>query len=172
MARNTLRFAQPTALPGEVGDVPGMELASLLQTLTLHTAITDGLVIISIDEPLNAVIHNLRSGGDGGPREGESMRGTRALAGDPDHQLFLHINPTIFDRFVREATAGNPQANFAALGIGDLRGISAWANLGEEASESWFAMTVAPEPVGFGRILRLSQPGEVPALDWVPSEVR
>jgi hypothetical protein len=171
VARNTLRFAQPTALPGEVGEEPGMEFASLMRTLTLHTAVADGLVIISIDEPLEAVIHNLRGGGDGGLREGDSMRGTRALASDPDHQLFLHVNPTMFDRFVREAGANNPHANLAALGIGDIGGLSLWANLGEEASETWFAMTVAPEPVGIGRMIRLSQPGEVPALDWVPAEV-
>ncbi|MBN1478020.1 hypothetical protein JXA47_14790 [Candidatus Sumerlaeota bacterium] len=171
VARNTLHFARPTALPGEVGDEPGMELASAMQSVTLHTAVADGLVIISIDEPLDAVIHNLRGGGDGGLREGDSMRGTRTLAEDPDHQLFLHINPTVFDRFVREAGAENPHANLAALGIGDIRGMSLWANLGEEASDGWFAMTVAPEPLGFGRILRLSQPGEVPAVDWVPTEV-
>lgn len=168
VARNVLTFQRPSALPGEPGQEPGLDLATSEESVTLHTAVVDGLVIATIDEPLGPVIANLRSG-SGGFARGTAVTSTSAMAGSTAHQFVLHVNPApVHSTLTQLATAGSP-FNPAALGISDIQGLSMWLDFGPETADSWFALSLSPNPVGLGRLLRHGTASDFPALDWVPA---
>lgn len=171
VARNTLRFAVPTPLPGEVNPTPETVMAPQEQTVTLHTAVTDGLVIVTIDEPLDALIGNLRGAGTGGLSQSPSLQSTSQMAGSPQHDLLVHLNPAPLQETLNALVTPSSNFNPAALGLSDFRGLTGWVRLGPEARDSWFALSVVPNPVGLGRLLRHGGAGESPALAWVPGDV-
>ncbi len=164
VARSHLRLARPAALPGDTtGDF--IPLQSEVAA-TLHTVVTDGLLIFSIDETPAPLLANLRGTGDGGFARGASFQRTAAMAGNPAHQFLLHFNPVPLTAAMIQTAPATPQFNFAALGLGDFQGMTAWMNFGAEATDMWFALGVRPQPMGLGRLLRHCGASDFTMLEW------
>jgi hypothetical protein len=171
ISRNALRWAEPASLPGAPTQAQALPEVSTERTVTLHTAVFDGLVFLTIDEPLEGVINNLRGGGGESLAQSASLRSTSALSGNPDYQLLLHINPAPFAAALAQGVPPSQNFNITALGLGDFQGLSDFTQFGPEATQSWLALSVGPNPVGLGRLLSHGGTGEFPALAWVPGNV-
>jgi hypothetical protein len=176
--RNALRIGADSDIPGMetqtdpfTGTKQGSSGAMSERAFTLHTAVSDGLVMMSIDQPLEAVISNLRGGGDGGLAASEVTQRAANLIGNPQGDLVFQMNFAPVDQMIRSSPDTQQYFNAAALGIGDFETLNLVVDFGPDSTENWTALTLKPNPTGLGRLLRHAHAGEYSALDWVPANV-